>query len=366
MGLFRQFLDGSATLHTCLRRIARHDAEVEAWVEVAPQPALGDGPLRGIPFGAKDIFETRGLSTAYGSPLYAGRKGDRDAVLVERLRRHGAILLGKTHTTAFAYFDPAPTRNPRNLAHTPGGSSSGSAAAVAAGMVPFALGTQTQGSVLRPAAYCGVVGFKPTFGLLPLDGVLPFAPTLDTAGLFTEDPPDLQALWERMGYGRADLEATVEPGRPTGLDELLETVRPAARLINHYEGARTHEARWREHGAAIGAKLAALVEEGLRVPEEAYQAARAILEQSKAMAAELFERCPLIATPAAPGPAPLGLESTGDPRMNAPWTALGVPAITVPLAVPPGGLPLGLQLTAAWGRDAFLVAAAAKIHSDSR
>ena len=148
----------------CSRRIADREAELRAWVEVSPQAALGQGPLDGIPFGAKDIFETRGLATEFGSAIYAGRKGQTDSTLVTELRQRGAVLMGKTQTTAFASFDPGPTRNPHNRAHTPGGSSSGSAAAVAAGTIPFALGSQTQGSVLRPASYCGVAGFKPTYG----------------------------------------------------------------------------------------------------------------------------------------------------------------------------------------------------------
>ena len=159
---FTQWLRASrperdAAVKACLQRIAELDPKVQAWVQVAPQPALGAGPL-GIPFGAKDIMETRGLATEYRSPIYKGRLGSSDAAIVTSLRRRGAVLLGKTHTTAFAYRTPAPTRNPRNLEHTPGGSSSGSAAAVAAGMVPFALGTQTRGSVLRPASFCGVTG----------------------------------------------------------------------------------------------------------------------------------------------------------------------------------------------------------------
>ena len=173
LGMLRQFLEwrdaGEKTpaqlLEICLARIAEREPKIQAWVQVAPQPATCAGPLAGIPFGAKDIYETQGLITAYGSPLYAGRIGSADAALVAQLRGLGAVLLGKTQTTAFAYFDPAPTRNPRDLTRTPGGSSSGSAAAVAAGMVPFALGSQTQGSVLRPASFCGVAGFKPTRGL---------------------------------------------------------------------------------------------------------------------------------------------------------------------------------------------------------
>ena len=202
---FTQWLQASRreredAVKACLERIRMLDPKIQAWVQVAPQPALGDGPLAGIPFGAKDIMETRGLSTEYGSPIYKGRLGTTDAAIVTSLRRRGAVLLGKTHTTAFAYRTPGPTRNPRNLEHTPGGSSSGSAAAVAAGMVPFALGTQTRGSILRPASYCGVTGFKPSYSLVSLDGVLPYAKSLDTVGFFTHTPADMLALWEAMGH----------------------------------------------------------------------------------------------------------------------------------------------------------------------
>jgi Asp-tRNA(Asn)/Glu-tRNA(Gln) amidotransferase A subunit family amidase len=162
---FAQWLAASrsardAALQTCVDRIASLDNDIRAWVQVSPQQSTGNGPLDGIPFGVKDIIETKGLATEYGSPIYKGRIGTVDAAIVRQIRQRGGVLLGKTHTTAFAYLTPAPTHNPRNLAHTPGGSSSGSAAAVAAGMVPVALGTQTGGSVIRPASCCGVVGFK--------------------------------------------------------------------------------------------------------------------------------------------------------------------------------------------------------------
>ena len=187
-------------VQSCLERIRALDPSIHAWVQVAPQDPAGDGPLAGIPFGAKDIIETRGLATQYGSPIYEGRIGVSDAAIIGELRTRGAILMGKTHTTAFAYRTPAPTRNPHNLQHTPGGSSSGSAAAVAAGMVPLALGTQTQGSVLRPASFCGIAGFKPTYGLVSMDGVLPFATSLDTLGFFTATAADMLALWNALGY----------------------------------------------------------------------------------------------------------------------------------------------------------------------
>ena len=378
-------------LELCLAKIAECEPRIQAWVEVAPQAATGSGPLSGIPFGAKDIFETRGLTTAYGSPLCAGRKGVADAALVAQLRGRGAVLVGKTQTTAFAYFDPAPTRNPRDPARTPGGSSSGSAAAVAAGMVPFALGSQTQGSVLRPASFCGVVGFKPGRGVLPLDGVLPFAPSLDTAGLLTQTAPDMQWLWHLMGLGHRppagrgiavpvrlpEIEPEMDRAFHTTLDRLrtegwaidaiemparFPDLLAAARLINDYEGSRTHEQRWREHGPRIGAKLAQLVERGLRIPSSDYAGALALIDELKQEMSALFAAHPVLATPAAPGPAPAGLSSTGDPRLNSPWTALGVPAISVPMPVG-AALPLGFQLVSEAGSDSTLLALAAEVEA---
>ena len=363
----------------CLSRIAEREPATGAWVEVAPREPPATGPLRGIPFGAKDIFETRGMATEYGSPLFAGCRGRTDAALVAHLCERGAVLAGKTTTAAFAYFDPPATRNPRAPGRTPGGSSSGSAAAVAAGMVPFALGTQTQGSIVRPAAFCGIAGFKPTFGLLPLAGVLQFAPSLDTAGLFTATADDMQLLWRLAGWGGVvqppAAAAWLNPYPPPPALQLLraagwriETVDPpasfsqladAVAVINEYEGARTHRELWERHGDAIGPKLAALVESGLRMPEERALAARQVLSDAKREMAELFRRYPVLMTPAAPGPAPEGLASTGDPRLNSPWTGLGAPALTVPL---PGSFPpLGLQMAAAPGHDDLLLAAAVEV-----
>jgi Asp-tRNA(Asn)/Glu-tRNA(Gln) amidotransferase A subunit family amidase len=368
----------------CLRRIAEVDGEIRAWVVVDPQPPLESGPLNGMPFGAKDIFETRGLPTQYGSALYAGRRSTFDAALITDLRSSGAILLGKTHTTAFASFDPAPTRNPRLPGHSPGGSSSGSAAAVAAGMAPFTLGTQTMGSVVRPASYCGVCGFKPTFGLIPNEGMLVFAPSLDTVGFFTQTVDDMVALWSR-GFGggvsaelhrAAYLPLPADAAMTSAVEDAVERLRAAdvavdvlevpagwgrlidaARTINDYEGARTHAARFQQFGDRIGIRLARLVEHGLTIPVAQYEDARGFVEQMRAVVREVLWEYPAVLSPAAPGVPPEGLESTGDPSNNAPWTALGVPAISVPL---PGALPVGLQMTAAWGRDDALLAVAAQ------
>ena len=375
-------------LNLCLERISARDPQLQAWAHVSPQPGLGKGPLAGIPFGVKDIFETRNLRTEYGSPLYAGRMGSTDATLVTQLRRLGAVLMGKTQTTSLAYFDAAPTRNPHNPAHTPGGSSSGSAAAVAAGMAPFALGTQTLGSILRPASFCGVVGFKPTPGLLSLEGVLPFAPSLDTAGLFTQTAEDMQWLWTVLGHAEGEpkrhvaipsLMPAVEPEMETAfrrtvermearysisileVPECLAELPAAVHVIFAYEGARTHEARWREHGERIGLKLGQLVQEGLRIPVDQYRAALTRVVEIKREMSRVFGAYPVLATPAAPGAAPEGLEYTGDPVMNLPWTALGVPAISIPM--PALGLPLGLQLVSESGTDGALLALAAEVQS---
>jgi len=346
------------------------EPEIQAWAHIIehPYPPL-DGPLHGVEYGAKDIFETRGIPTEYGSPLFAGRLGDRDAWLVQRLRELGAVLVGKTHTTAFASFDPAPTRNPRFPGHTPGGSSSGSAAAVAAGMVPFAIGTQTLGSVIRPASFCGVCGFKPTFGLLPFDGALPFAPSLDTVGFFTPTAVEMHWLWTHS-FGS---DSAVMPKRlasfgvvpplglpvdnidpPRGWSDLID----AAFLVNRYEGSRTYRELHRQFGKRLGTKLSALIGVGLMMPESDYRDALGVIEHQRAEIARVFAEYPFILTPAATGPPPHGLESTGDPRPNASWTALGVPAITVPVR----GL-VGLQITAAVGHDDELVAFAARVQT---
>jgi Asp-tRNA(Asn)/Glu-tRNA(Gln) amidotransferase A subunit family amidase len=382
----------SLTLKQCLSRIQEDDLRVRAWVEVAPKEPLGKGPLWGIPFGVKDIFETAGMATEYGSPVYQGRKGTRDAALVADLRRRGAVLVGKTHTAAFALRDPPPTRNPRDPEHTPGGSSSGSAAAVAAGMVPFALGTQTRGSVLRPASFCGVVGFKPTYGLLPMEGVLEVSKSLDTVGLFTETASGMQDLWQRMGYP-AGARERVRLGVPVKVDEVAPEMGAAFRKvvprlreggfaieavelpavfwelvqatvrIQTYEGARVHEARYREQGDRLG-RLAELVRDGLKMSQQEYVVAKETVARAKQEMGPVFARAPVILTPAATGPAPRGLASTGDPRMNAPWTALGTPTVAIPMPVE--GLPLGLQLTAEYGHDARLLAAAVAVETALR
>ena len=377
-------------LQQCLQRIKELEPSIHAWVVVQPEQPTGDGPLAGIPFGAKDIIETKGMATEYGSPLYKGRIGTADAAIIRDLRSRGAILLGKTVTTAFAYRTAGPTRNPRNLDHTPGGSSSGSAAAVAAGMVPFTVGEQTRGSMMRPASYCGVTGFKPTHDLLPTEGMLILAKNLDTLGLFTHTPADLIALWNAMGHSTGNPEqfefAACEPVpdcdpemalafqqtvsllRNSGIHiqgidirEDLKKLDAANDVEMFYEGARANEARLKEFGDRLDQPLAKLVRDGLEISAGRYDEAQRFLAESRKKFAEMFKSTPVMLTPSAPGPAPLGLSNTGDPRMDAPWTALGTPSVSIPMPLA-GGLPLGLQLNADLGQDARVLQAALLLH----
>jgi Asp-tRNA(Asn)/Glu-tRNA(Gln) amidotransferase A subunit family amidase len=373
--------ESTLTLPERRRQIAEDDRRLQAWVALADGFDIRPGPLEGVPFGVKDTYEVAGLPFECGSALYRGRVGKSDAGLVTRLKSLGAVVMGKTHTTAFAFFDPAPTRNPHNVSHTPGGSSSGSAAAVAAGMVPVALGSQTQGSVIRPASFCGVVGFKPTFGALPIDGLLPFAPSLDTPGMFTADAVDMLILCDALGfqeaYGRPLVAvprsfAGVEPemiaavkdavGRlgASGLQvvaedfpDCFESLTAVVSTINQYEGARTFQTLWQQHCDRVGRKLAGLIEAGLQISYAEYVDCTLALEDARVEMNRFFAEFPFAITPAALGPAPAGLESTGDPVMNRPWTGLHTPAITVPMPV--DGLPMGMQITAAPGQDRALL-----------
>lgn len=377
------------------------EPDVRAWIALALEPARKRAisltkelrakgprsPLHGAPYGAKDIFDTAGVPTEWGSATQRGRVPEHDCDLVRRLESLGCVLAGKTETTAFAYYDTGPTRNPKDLSRTPGGSSSGSAAAVAAGMVPLAFGTQTQGSVLRPASFCGIAGFKPTFGLLPLGGVMAFAQTLDHAGMFAATAADIDVAWRALGFesqGEPASAVTVLDWPPGGSLELdmqsafrsavrvlgemgvrVESVtRPAffdllpdaLRTVMAYECAREHAERYRQHGRDMGTKLSALLDEGLSITVDVYRSAIAALESARRQYATWIADHPLVATPAALGPAPLGLGSSGDPSCNAPFTALGVPAISIPM--PRASPPMGLQLTASSNDDAALLASA--------
>jgi len=383
-----------------LQAIDRRESEVHAWAyldresSLARVGAAGDlqGPLRGVPVGVKDIYDTRTMPTAWGSPLYRDRRPETDCAVVQRLEALGAVILGKTHTTGFAYFDPGPTGNPYDPRRTPGGSSSGSAAAVAAGMVPVAVGSQTMGSVLRPASFCGVTGFMPSYGRISLEGVLPLVPSLDHVGFFTRTAEDMALLWEAFddhppAEARAEilsgpyavlawppggqvepemavvLTQTVTRLREQGFDvqevdapEAFAPLPEATLTVFAKEAAQVHHDRFEEHGRAIGEKLALLVEQGRTISDDDYEAARRTIAQARQAFEEFAQTYPVTLTPAALGPAPIGLASTGDPAANAPWTALGGPAISIPMST--DGPPLGLQLASAPTTDAALLATA--------
>jgi aspartyl-tRNA(Asn)/glutamyl-tRNA(Gln) amidotransferase subunit A len=402
----RGALSAEALLDACLARIATVDAGLRAWVyvdEVGARAAAREcdaearagrrrGPLHGVPVGIKDIFHVAGMTTTCGAaPAFHTRASD-DAVTVARLRAAGAIVLGKAHTTEFAYFEPAPTRNPWNRAHTPGGSSSGSAAAVSARMTPLALGTQTVGSVLRPAAYCGVVGFKGTYGLIPTDGVVPLAWSLDHVGMFARAVADV-ALAADVLAGRALGAPAPRPPRLALAPELLErataevavSVRAAAerfaaagatvrdvtlpasfagvhaagRSVLEVEAAAYHEDLYQAHAGQYRPRTRELIAAGLTRPAVTYvRAQRARLAFRDDVMPLLADHDALL-SPTAASPAPEGLSATGDPWFCAPWSFAGVPACSLPSGLSPLGLPHAVQLVSSAGRDATLLAVAA-------
>ena len=397
-------------VRACLDRIDVAEPDVQAWTFLDPDYALAQaraadelrlsgqpvGPLHGIPVGLKDIIDTADMPTENGSPLHAGRTPSRDATVVAMLRGAGAIVMGKTVTTEFATRTPGKTRNPHNPAHTPGGSSSGSAAAVAAGMVPLALGSQTTGSTIRPASYCGVYGLKPTFGLIPRHGMFELSRSLDHVGLFARGIDDLALLMEVLvGHDERDPDsrprarvpyravAAEEPPLPPMFafvktprwHDVDEDAREAfaelvARLGDRVEEleilgtsedvAGWHDAisgpeiavnlrrEWETGRDGLSAALRARIERGLAVTAGDYVHALARVPQLNATFTELFEqRYDAFLTPPASGTAPVGLASTGDPAFCALWTLCGMPALSLPLLVGANGLPLGVQLVGA-------------------
>jgi Asp-tRNA(Asn)/Glu-tRNA(Gln) amidotransferase A subunit family amidase len=402
----------------CLARIEQRDPDVQAWAFLDPEHALARaraadawrlagrpiGPLHGVPVGVKDIIDTADMPTENGSVLHAGRTPSRDAAVVARLRAAGAVVLGKTVTTEFATYTPGKTRNPHHPGHTPGGSSSGSAAAVAAGMVPLALGSQTNGSVIRPASFCGVWGFKPTHGLIPRTGVLLLSRTLDHLGVFARTLEDIAlALEVCVGWDEGDPDtrprasvpfrdiAAEEPPLPpmfafvktphwertapdtrAAFAELTERLGPQVeevdlapsaaeawswhRTIMQAEMALNLEREWERGRDRLSPSLREQLAAGRAVTALDYQrAVRAIRPLHRSLG-ELFEqRYDAILTPAAPGTAPAGLGSTGDPVFCTLWTLAGLPALNVPLMVGDNGLPLGVQLVGPRHGDARLL-----------
>lgn len=407
------FASGAASVQSyvqeLLARTREREAQIHAWAALDEARALAlaeecdrsavdeKRPLRGVPFGVKDIIATADLPTQMGSAAFAGHRPGRDAAIVERLRQAGAFVMGKTHTTEFAFMHPAPTRNPWNVSHSPGGSSAGSAAAVAAGFVPAALGTQTNGSVIRPAAYCGIVGFKPTLGVLPYGGALQFAPTFDQMGTFAASVADAAFITAPLAEGEA-LSAAVQSlpraprlgmlpnfpwnsAEPETLEQLevaanrlrsagavldpvslpLEVVgaNVAHRRIMLYEAARELGAIQKKNRAILTPEINAGLDEGARIPASDYRAALAERASVIERMSDVFEGFDAVASPPAPGAAPRRLDITGDPSFCTLWTMVGFPAITLPSGSSRAGLPFGFQLAALPGDDNRLIAVAA-------
>jgi amidase len=400
---------GAMPRDAALRAATARAKALEPWLHAfcylpnAPAPREA-GPLTGIPVGVKDIIATAGLPTTNGSPIYAGRVPDQDAWVVAETKRLGGTVFGKTVTTEFAWRHPGPTVNPWNPVYTPGGSSSGSAAAVAAGIVPLAFGTQTMGSIIRPAAYCGVVGYKPSFDAVPRDGVHPLAGSLDHVGFFTRGAADAaaahslyiernaepvlsEAAWGRhfpkiqpprlavirTGYWmRAEAEqreifdaalarfaAAGAQLRELELPDDTALIVDSANLMLDYEAARIYAPLVERYPDKTSERLKRLVADGMAVSEERYQAALALRTAFRDRLADWIAPCDAILTLPATGPAPRGLNETGDASFCAPWTLAGVPAVTIPAAWTEAGLPLGLQIAGPFGADRATLAIAA-------
>lgn len=400
----------------CLKRIEETDPGIQAWAYIDPAYAMMQaeaadlhrqqgkalGPLHGVPVGVKDIFDTRDMPTEFGSPVWAGRTPRRDAAAVARLREAGAVIMGKTVTTEFAYFHPNKTRNPHDRTRTPGGSSSGSAAAVAAHMVPGAIGSQTNGSVIRPAAFCGVVGFKPGHGLISRSGALELSRTLDVVGVFArsvqdaallaeslvgfdEDDPDTRPvarppfasvvaseppLPPRFAFVRSAFWDQAESVTRDAFEELVKELGDAAvevdlgerfgrgvelqRVVMEVEMAHNLRRDYEKGGDQLSDAFRKLIERGRAYPAVQYAAALAGIGQLNEVLDHVFDEYDAILTPAAPGEAP-AIETTGSPVFCSTWSYLGTPAISLPLMASPAGLPLGVQLVGRRGNDARLL-----------
>ena len=394
-----------AVVRDCIARIATRDSTVKAWVNFDPDLALAQahaldrgakrGPLHGVPIGIKDIIDTFDMPTEMGSPIYRGNRPKTDASCVALLRRAGAVILGKTVTCEFAGMAPGVTTNPHNAAHTPGGSSSGSAASVADHMVPAALGTQTGGSVLRPSSYCGIFGFKPTYNTFNKMGVWPAADSIDTIGLHARSLDDIELVTAvlrmqvpqpspelrgapRIGLCRTEIWDSAQPetmaaveGAASALGKagasVSETRLPAAfkglhgaarSTINFVERAACMAFLWDNHRDALSPQMRHYIEGAQKISREEYVAAFRRLDECRALLSSIFDKVDAMLVPCVPGEAPRGLEFTGDANMQAIWTALHTPAITLPTHRGPNNLPVGIQLVGQRYDDDRLLACA--------
>ncbi|HEX3631274.1 MAG TPA: amidase [Casimicrobiaceae bacterium] len=403
-------ITAEALLADCLARIAERESEVRAWTFLDTDAALrraraldaqgSSGLLHGLPIAVKDLFDTLDMPTAYGSPIYAGNRPAWDAACVAMARAAGAIVVGKTVTTEFATFHPGPTRNPRNLKHTPGGSSSGSAAAVADWMVPLAFGTQTAGSIVRPAAYCGVVGYKPTYGTVNRVGAKMISDYLDTIGALARSVPDVAlfvaALADRrdllidepadevprIGLCRTYEWNRAQPETVAVFEDAAQRLRAAAAIVREvtlpppfaglveaqlaimqYEVAKSLAHENLAHREALSEDMTKMIDAGLAVSPQQYDAARSLTRTCRAMLPEVFREIDVLLAPSAPGEAPAGIAATGDPLFNRIWTLLHVPVVHLPVGHGPHGLPVGISVVGSVGADRATLRAADWIHA---
>ena len=384
-----------ALVRSCLERIDEREEAIGAWIHLDRDLALAEArardagptlsPLHGVPVAIKDVLDTAPMPTGYGSPIYAGHRPRADAACVALLRAAGMVVLGKTVTTEFAYRHPGKTRNPVNPGYTPGGSSSGSAAAVADFMVPLAIGTQTAGSVIRPASYCGAVGYKPAYGTINRAGLKILAESLDTIGVFARSVADAALFVDilagrppeavtadrppRVGVCRTPAWSLAEPATRAALEDAAGRLERAGALVEDMalpppltdaagaqETIQTYEA-WRalSHERQVHAdQLSDAIKEQLKrggdCPPERYAAALETASRCRSAVGAVFSEFDVLLTPSAPGEAPRGLASTGNPIFNRPWTLLGLPCTSIPSFTGPQGLPVGVQVVgpAAW------------------
>jgi Asp-tRNA(Asn)/Glu-tRNA(Gln) amidotransferase A subunit family amidase len=409
-------ITSEALVRACLERIDAREGEVQAWACLDHEAALRQaraadaqpvrGLLHGLPIGVKDLIDTVDMPTSYGSPIYRAHRPAWDAACVALARAAGAVVMGKTVTTEFAVMHPNKTRNPHDTGHTPGGSSSGSAAAVADFMVPVAFGTQTAGSIIRPSAYCGVVGYKPSFGMISRVGVKALSDILDTVGAIARTVPDV-ALLVAAVTGRKDLlideAGGLSPGqRATPLrigicrthewqqaqPETVEALESAATKLSA-AGAQVKDVdlppafaglvaaqidiMFRQqadslayerlnHWSKISERLQGILESGLKVTVERFDEAVALTRACRRQLEDVYSDCDVLLAPSAPGAAPAGLAMTGDPVFNRMWTLLQVPCVNLPAGKMAGRLPVGLQVVGPLGGDARMLAAAHWVH----
>ena len=393
-------------LSDCLARIHLRESEVLAFTNFDEEMAIErlskleamerKAPLCGIPVGIKDIMNTSDFPTTMGSLIYTDFRPQRDAACVTMCRNSGAVIPGKTETTEFAYYSPGKTRNPHNPMHTPGGSSMGSAAAVADFMLPAALGSQTAGSVIRPAAYCGVVGYKASRGMFSLEGVCGVAQSLDSLGFFVREVNDLKLLRNvflgttnpigeqsqtlRIGLVRTPHWSEAEACQRNLLENVCDrlsdnscevdeveigpsdgALSSAQATVMAYEASRSLAYEYESHRDLLSSQIKDLIESGRSTDFEEYMKARVLSEIWQRNLQRIFESFDVLLTPSAPGEAPPGLHATGDPIFNRMWTLLQVPSITLPAGTGPNGLPLGIQIIGAYNGDDRMISHASKI-----